>query len=89
MISFIELTHEDGHRIILNTDEIIQVAPLGGDERRGCAVTLLRRGPEPQSRHVRVREPIETISNALKPVKGRSAPEGRPGLARFTRRPAA
>ncbi|MBG7614600.1 hypothetical protein IWC96_04790 [Brevundimonas sp. BAL450] len=71
-MTFIELTHEDGHRIILSMDEIAQIAPLGGDEQRGCAVTFKRRGTEATSRHIRVRERLSTLSASLRPMRPRT-----------------
>jgi|GEM_PF-5289457 hypothetical protein len=76
-MSFIELTHEDGHRIILSMDEIAQIAPLGGDEQRGCAVTFKRKGTETTSRHIRVKERIATFSNSLRPIQPRTRAEFR------------
>ncbi|MFN3815073.1 hypothetical protein [Brevundimonas sp.] len=79
-MTFIELTHADGHRIILSLDEIAQIAPLGGDEQRGCAVTLKRRGAEPTPRHIRVRERISTFSASLRPLRPRTRAEFRISL---------
>ena len=74
-MNFIELTHEDGHRIILNLEEIAQVAPLGGDEDRGCAVTFRRHGVETASRHIRVRERLSALSASLRPLRPRNQVE--------------
>jgi hypothetical protein len=74
-MTFIELTHEDGHRIILSMDEIAQIAPLGGDERRGCAITFKRRGAETTSRHIRVKERITALSASLRPLRPRTRTE--------------
>jgi hypothetical protein len=74
-MTFIELTHEDGHRIILSTDEIAQIAPLGGDERRGCAITFKRRGADTTSRHIRVKDPIAALSASLRPMRPRTRTE--------------
>lgn len=71
-MTFIELTHEDGHRVILSMDEIAQIAPLGGDEQRGCAVTFKRRGAETTPRHIRVKERITTLSASLRPMRPRT-----------------
>ena len=71
-MTFIELTHEDGHRIILNLEEIAQVAPLGGDEERGCAVTFKRHGTETSSRHIRVKERMSALSASLRPLRPRN-----------------
>jgi hypothetical protein len=76
-MNFIELTHEDGHRIILSLEEIAQVAPLGGDEDRGCAVTFKRHGVETASRHIRVRERLSALSASLRPLRPRNQIEFR------------
>lgn len=76
-MNFIELTHEDGHRIILSLEEIAQVAPLGGDENRGCAVTFKRHAMVTSSRHIRVKERISAFAASLKPLSPRNRIEFR------------
>ena len=71
-MNFIELTHEDGHRIILSLEEIAQIAPLGGDEDRGCAVPFRRHGVETASRHIRGKELIAALSASLRPLRPRN-----------------
>jgi hypothetical protein len=64
MARFVELTPENGSKVMMNVDMVMAFAPTGGDEARGTVISFAySAGDKNVTRNMRVVESYDEVTN--------------------------